>query len=133
MPSPPNIEWLRSFYFAFGAVVGETTPVGDPLDVSDLEVVHVQVNVLASNAANDADVKWRCETSLTTDNYPYFETCATLKDLPKTPGQSSVLRIDENSTVPLRRWLRFVLYHGVATAGQAVTIQVVVQAKKRVA
>lgn len=130
--SEPNKEWIKNVYTALGVVAGETVVLGDPLDVSDYEVINVQTNVVASNAANDTDVQWRCDTALTTDNYPKFEACTSLQNLPKTAGQSAVIRIDENSTVPLRRWLRFVLYHNTTTASQAVTIQAIVQFKKRV-
>lgn len=127
-----NVEIVKSVAVSFGVINGEEVVVGPAIDVADDEVVNVQVNVQSSNAASDTDVTWRCDTSLTTDNFPKFEACFTAKNVPKTAGQASVARIDENSTNPLRRFLRVVFIHNVTTAGQTVIVQVIMQRKKRV-
>jgi hypothetical protein len=124
-------EWVKQRYVAFGAAAGEVVYVGDPIDVGDWEEVQVQVDVMSSNAANDTDVTWNVQTCIAADNYPKWDSCISDQSLSKTAGTSAVQRITTSSTTPLRRWLRFILTHAVATASQNVTVHVMVLYKKR--
>lgn len=124
-------EWVKQRFVAFQAAAGEVVFIGDPIDVGDWEEIQVQMDVVASNAANDTDVTWNIQTCIAADNYPKWESCVADLSLSKTAGTSAVSRITGSSTVPLRRWARLIVTHAVATASQTVTVHASVLYKKR--
>ena len=125
-------EWIKRRYTSFNTVIGEEIVAGDPIDVTDWDIIEVQVDVVGSNAAADTDITWVIETCISPDEYPKWQECFTDKDLPATTGESSVARIDTSSTNPLRAWARLKLTHTVTTASQNCTIHVNVLYKQRV-